>query len=222
MSSITDAAVDLLMQMRELVHLDLGNTPITNEGLQRLLAAPKLSELMVNATKVSDEGLELLANDPRWNFLSIGVRQTAKGVENLQLLPNLSFFQVAADCFPDASFDVSQFPKLQTMAIIGNATIYVSLTTNLLTRIARFRQIESLTLGSFDHVESAGLVELSKLDRLTSIKFQSVPLTDEGLAQLANHSSLKQVALFRTQVTASGLAKFRAARPDVQIETDIR
>ncbi len=224
--SITDAAVEPLTQLPELVYLNLIYSPITDDGLKRLLSVPKLSELVVANTKVTDDGLKLLANDSRWKALSIGSPQTAKGVDHLGQLPNLWFLDFAAECLPDRAFEVSRFPKLQTVAVNGDfiragVVGQGPLTENHCARIGRFQQIESLSLGFFNRLESAGLAELSKLDRLTSIKFEAIPLTDEGLAQLANHPSLKQVTLLRTQVTAAGLAKFKAARPDVMIETDI-
>ena len=73
----------------------------------------------------------------------------------------------------------------------------------------------------FNNIDLPALSELAKLDHLTSIRFKSMPLTDEGLSRLANLTSLKPVTLFATQVTPASLAKFQAARPDVAVDSDL-
>ena len=135
-------------------------------------------------------------------------------------MPNLATLQVTAECLPDGSFDVSQFPKLHTLGIYTR-DVDKPLTADHLTRITRFRQIEKLMFLSLSNIDLPALSELSKLDHLTSIFFDWIPLTDEGLACLVDFPSLKRLTLLHTQITPTGLAKFRAVRPEIMVESDL-
>ena len=48
------------------------------------------------------------------------------------------------------------------------------------------------------------------------------PLTDAGLEHLARLPKLKELTLLRTKITPAGLARFRTAKPNVKITTDVK
>ena len=50
-----------------------------------------------------------------------------------------------------------------------------------------------------------------------------VTRSDDGYVEhLQRLPKLKELALFKTQVTPAGLARFRAAKPNCQIRTDVK
>ena len=89
----------------------------------------------------------------------------------------------------------------------------------LLTSLPQVTQLQ-FSLLKFD---TDRLRVLSQANHVTSLGFENCLFTDEALMTLTAAKGLRSLTLQSCrEVTAVGLAKFRAARPDVQVESDIR
>jgi uncharacterized membrane protein len=74
---------------------------------------------------------------------------------------------------------------------------------------------------SRDAITDRGLHALERLPRLESLNlYGNAAITDAGLDSLARIPTLRRVYLWQTAVTAAGVARLRAARPDVNVELD--
>ncbi len=70
--------------------------------------------------------------------------------------------------------------------------------------------------------------ELAKISNLEIIRCvhhgnsPGSPLTDTGLTFFSTMPKLKTLELTRTKITPAGLAKFREAKPECQVTTDVK
>ena len=68
----TDASLDFLAKMPELLDLRLDGTNITDAGLERLKGVKRLALLYLARTKITDVGVDTLVGLPHLFFLNIG------------------------------------------------------------------------------------------------------------------------------------------------------
>lgn len=82
---------------------------------------------------------------------------------------------------------------------------------------ALFRSLKQVTELLFRVLkfDDDALRALSRANQIVALNLE-VRFTDNELMILSENQGLRSLSLQRTQVTAAGLAKFRAARPDVK------
>ncbi|MEO8464781.1 MAG: c-type cytochrome domain-containing protein [Gammaproteobacteria bacterium] len=74
---------------------------------------------------------------------------------------------------------------------------------------------------SRNQITDRGLATLVRLPKLASLNlYGNAGVTDAGIDALGRIAALRQVYLWQTGVTAAGVAKLRAARPDVAVQLD--
>ena len=74
---------------------------------------------------------------------------------------------------------------------------------------------------SRNKITNRGVGALARLPKLTSLNlYGNVGVTDAGLEALGRVATLRQVYLWQTGVTSAGVAKVRAARPDLAVQLD--
>jgi hypothetical protein len=67
----TDASLDCLAKMPELLGLRLDGTNITDAGLERLVGLKRLALLSISHTRITDAGVDTLARLPKLSFLDV-------------------------------------------------------------------------------------------------------------------------------------------------------
>ncbi len=86
----TDQDLIPIAYLRRLRYLNLGNSPITNDGLQNLSGLTNLVQLRLHGTRISDAGLSHLEGLTRlWELFLVDTRVTDAGLEHLRSLPDL-------------------------------------------------------------------------------------------------------------------------------------
>lgn len=80
-------------------------------------------------------------------------------------------------------------------------------------------QLRSLRTIRLDHTAASDGVaaHLAQMPHLASINFVGTPLTDAGLSALEGLQSLRKLYVWSSRITDEGVARFRSARPDVQL-----
>jgi uncharacterized membrane protein/mono/diheme cytochrome c family protein len=90
-NNVNDKEMQLLLPLKEqLIELKLGNTSITDSALQIISQFRNLMRLQLNYTKITDKGLGNLESLQNLHYLNlVGTNVTAKGVMQLKDLKNL-------------------------------------------------------------------------------------------------------------------------------------
>lgn len=87
---VTDAALEPLKEVSELVWLNLRGTKVTDEGLKHLAGLKSLKRLHLEKTEITDEGLKQLAALENLEYLNLyETKVTDAGLEHLGGLKNL-------------------------------------------------------------------------------------------------------------------------------------
>jgi len=69
-------------------------------------------------------------------------------------------------------------------------------------------------------VTDGGLAHLAGLHELRTIDLSGTSISDQSVSDLLEISSLKTVFVAGTRITAAGLARLKAARPEIQVYAD--
>src|SRR4051794_37873550 len=90
-NNVSDKKMQLLLPLKEqLIELKLGNTSITDSALQIISQFRNLMRLQLSYTKITDKGLGNLESLQNLHYLNlVGTNVTAKGVMQLKDLKNL-------------------------------------------------------------------------------------------------------------------------------------
>jgi internalin A len=107
---IGDEQVVFLKGLRDLQQLHLGNTKISNRGLQQVADIAGLEHLYLTNTSITDEGLQTLVQLPRLKQL---VLLSCSGIGEAGLIHLQSSVPVIA----------ASFPKLKHLSLVGIAEL---------------------------------------------------------------------------------------------------
>jgi len=242
---ITDAGLKKLAEYplaKTCRHVGLGNSEITDAGLKTLGRFPALKSyscvgckfvtgtglavlkgemiegLDFGASGLTDEGLAVVRSlDFTLRNLSVeDTMITDVGLEHIGKMNLTDLLRIhGCDHITDAGFQ-----HLEGLASLVNLE-YSSkskLSGKTFQSIGKLKSLNVLVAQlSFTNEDLAPLLSLSKLHTLG---LSNTTLTDEGLLSLAALSNLKNIYIEKTKVTATGVKKFRAARPKVSVKSD--
>jgi hypothetical protein len=217
----------------EVVNLDLGDTLVTDLGLKELIALPRLSELSLYGTAVTDEGLRALTALPGLTALDLSRTQvTDAGVRALTALPHLAALDLGDTAVTDASaWALTAVPTLTALNLEGTRVAAAGLGV-----LGAIPTLKTLTLGCTQVTDEVlrvfrrcGMLQILARARgpegqrpghpgeVVSLNLSDTPVTDAGLEDLLALPNLKEVSLYRTQVTAPGVAKLGELLPGCRI-----
>jgi len=83
--------------------------------------------------------------------------------------------------------------------------------------IGRLTNLTSLDINSARDVDYHGLKQLAGLTHLQSLNVSLTAFSDAGLEVVAKFKNLRDLSLYATEVTDSGIAEFIKKRPDVRV-----
>jgi internalin A len=240
---ITDAGLAELKGMK-LESLALRSTKITDQGIDALKNMGSLKLLEVHDTKVTKEVLEKLNGIPGldvWGFRDEHVHEVADDPKEIAAI------QAASDkisaiqdnrsdnvYFVGASSDRQQprvwlkhlkglhnlkelvLPEFITedddLAILVGLPVpeklvvrHCDLSEKGLKSIGALHGLRRLDLSGCGHITAAGMAHLVGLTDLDALNFDSTPLNDDGLQPLAKLSKLEGLTLSRTKISDGGL-----------------
>ena len=242
-SGVTGVGLTRIRESHMLRKLVLADTQFTDEGIDSIVALPKLETLDLSGTHISDRGLAILAINSRLQSLKLSrTRITAlgfkwlpdfshleqleidglgtEGFDHIAKLPRLEKLSLSvSQITPKAVDSLCETPKLCRISITGGDKSQIAQAQ--IEQLARVPRLNELVFSQTD-LDSAAWQQIAKLDGLARLVIEKVAITDENLERLVPLKSLQSLRCVGTKVTSASLAKFRAARPDVQIETDIK
>jgi len=193
---IGDPAHAVVKEWKKLEKLSLRGTVVADETAAAAASLPLLETLDLGDSIVGDVGVEALAAAPKLKQLSLGnVRMSDVGYQSLRQLTRLAVLDLSGGRHR------------------GNNT----LSERSVQAVASLRQLRVLKLGHLkfparSFAQFAGMVNLEELG------LEYCPeVNDEALKVLEGWKSLRRVDLTGSSVTAAGVEKLRAARPDCQV-----
>lgn len=189
-----DSLRQMASSFKRLNTLMLGQTTITDDGLDVLKSHSILERLQLPESFVSDRGIAaVVKNHPLLIELMLGNSlMTGTAIDDLSNLKNLTVLSI-----PNCSrIDSKGFSKLSS-----------------LTNLERLN-VTSTEFGDVD-IES-----VCKLPKLSHFSANYTKLTDKGLNDLARLRTLQSITVSGTSVTAEGIAKLKIRLPDCTIQSD--
>ncbi|MEM9188616.1 MAG: hypothetical protein AAGF12_05545 [Myxococcota bacterium] len=130
---------------------------------------------------------------------------SAKGVQGSKAAVKLAAERqpqaFAADKLDDKALAaLGKQPKLRALRVW-----YTKITDDGLATIASFKGLTQLNAGNNAGVTAEGLVQLSKLSKLTHLNIEATALDDRGLKAIAKLKKLRHLEIAATKVTDEGV-----------------
>jgi Leucine-rich repeat (LRR) protein len=186
----------LLRYLPQLIVLDLNDSGVDDGGLVDLVrAAPYLKELDLSHDNVSDSKLTYCKNLRYLNFIDLSNTQiTDQGLGNLghnALLRSLN---------------------------VNNTKISDKALSSLL---ARYTEFNALYLRNDDQISDNVIPALTRLRGLGWLDLRNTRVTNRGLLRLAQVTSLKEIAISGSGITADGINRFKQLNAQARVVDDI-
>lgn len=241
-TKVDDEGMKQLAELTNLTRLDLRNTPITDKALSRLKNLEALRELDLRGTKVSDVGMESLVGLPLESLRLSGTALSDAGVKTLSQIKTLKSLAVDGTRVTEDGYlamgkvfaknpidknDLDPELSLARRLLRGGSTISivpeVSSAPNPVTvsdaqdlPSERFHIAGVIANGSRD-LDDSVVTEFKGLTRLSAVDLDGSAITEDGLAQLRQVSTLRTVNLGYLRVAKASVDSLRQALPDAEI-----
>jgi hypothetical protein len=240
-SRITDAGLRAVGQMTTLTKLVICETNVTDAGIEHVLACRKLQAVWLSGPKVTSAGVRKLLQLPElteltcthisWSrdnfdaFLTSGSRLeglaiTVSGDDDvgaLVKLPKLLRINLEGANMTDRSVElVASNTRLKQVTFVDNQHI----TDQGIAHLQKMPQLELLDLSACTGITDVAVAHLVGLKQLTELNLIATKVGHASVPSLKQMTSLRQLNLHGTQMTAADIAELRAALPNCQILWD--
>ncbi len=204
-TQVTDAGLIELKELKNLSSLDLSETHVADAGLKELKELKNLSSLHLRSTKVTGAGLKELKELKNLSELALSDTQlTDAGLKDLTGLKNLSSLDLGGTRVTDAGLkDLKELKNLTSLYLPGP-----QVTDAALKELKELKNLSSLDLGGAE-VTDAGMKELKELKNLSRLRLMNTRVTDAGLKELKEFKNLSSLNIFGTKVTDAGLKELK-------------
>jgi len=194
---------------------------LTPKILDELKRFAKLNYLQCLARNVDDPLLGRLSELNGLTILSLSElgssgKVSARGRESILELPVVHLGLLTSPVVDQAFIQL-----LPRMTKLSNVDFYnCPIGNDALPMLARVPNLKAVFLGK-TAITDAGLEQFSNFPKLSYVDVgENHGITDAGLEKIAKTQSVKRVQLRLTKVTATGVKKLAAARPDLTIVWD--
>ncbi|MEM7312077.1 MAG: hypothetical protein AAF497_02885 [Planctomycetota bacterium] len=198
-SKVTDADLELIMQLDHIYRLDLSRTSITDAGMKSLGNSDWLQRLELQGTKVSDAGITHLANNQNLGYLDVvNTQVTHAGLAQLdETLPNKVFGEMfAARKLKLLGAQVVAFDRAQDFNLNGHS-VMAELGCEVPDVILGMNRKLTVTSEMVKHV--------SHLTSLENLNIHDVTLEPDCLASLDGLPNLKVLEIYHTNLQDNDL-----------------
>lgn len=214
-----------LSRLPRLKKIYLGRLPVTNDHLRRISSLPRLESLTLRGMNLAQVSLANLAGAPRLEELRLVlVTLGADTFAGMTGVPSLKSLRIAGGPLGDAEFaGIGTISSLERLQVGSN-----KISGTGWRHLRRLRQLKHLSLS---HIDDAGMVAVSGLDKLETLvicskrlgasqpepwtsltRLRSLSLTnsavdDAGLLNVARLTNLEDLNLEGTRITDAGVAE---------------
>ncbi len=239
----TDSTLPLLANFPNLTTLKACSLVVKDSSWAVLTKLPKLERLDIENVNLGDEGVAILCRLSQLKEIQIqSKRFPLSAIRRLAELPALEILAIDSDAITDATLDqFPNLPNLKDLTIRGAdnqfhgsglrhlaqhlklSSLNVShgqITDDGLQGIGQLKTLKKLYLSDCGDFTGAGIRHLRSLTELELLNLDETKITDEAvepLCALKSLSTLKELDLSYTHLSAAGLAKVKAALPNCDI-----
>ena len=203
--NLTDGAMSVIGQFKNLEHLDLSGNRLTDaavdaiatlERLQSLVLRERMQRLRLGGgwtksrpMQITDASLPKLSSLQHLAHLNLsGNPVTGVGLRHLAALPELNWLVLSGPTIRgDAMEALVQCHRLETLLVHNSQVNDAGLA-----HISRLVNLKSLALMSGPFTDQ-GVAELVRLGRLKELRFYGSDLTDESLKHISQLASLQEL-----------------------------
>ncbi|CAD7697302.1 unnamed protein product [Ostreobium quekettii] len=183
------------------------------EWTQLLARLPRLTHVDMAGSDISDAGLLSLPALPALRKLDLGMCENIGG-EALRHLTALTSLSLRGTWWDGMLQQVKHLSRLVEVDLAGCDSI----TDGTLVALSGLQALSSLSLDECDGITDDVFSSLALLSSLTHVSLKFCPISNLGLGQLVNLSSLTSVDVSGcSEITMDGLRECRAALPDLDI-----
>jgi internalin A len=210
---ITDAGLEHLADLSELLDLDLSYTGITDAGLECIKRLKHLQTLDLSGTRITDQGLTAIRGLTGLKKLVLGdTNVTDAGIEQLQGLSGLEELCVWNTAVTDSGLNyVKGMNELQFLNLRGT-----KVTDAGVERLIGLSKLQTLALCETS-VTDASASRLAALKNLQQLSLKKTLVTDAGLEGVKSLTQLKELSVEGSQVTNAGVNELQKALPNCRI-----
>jgi Leucine-rich repeat (LRR) protein len=204
---ITDQGISAIKNWKNLKHLDVRGTRISNGTLEIVSHMPQLESLDISNTQVTEDGMDALIALTSLKQLSIGQGRLNGDLGFLRMLPTLVSLDIGG---------AKPTPPDMGGGRRGAAPVQ-PLSQNTMQALLELKNLHQLRLG-FSGITAPELKQLSALQGIEKLGLQECPRVDDAAAaELASWKGLKYVDLQGTKVTDAGVDALRKAKPGLVV-----
>jgi Leucine rich repeat/Leucine Rich repeat len=110
--------------------------------------------------------------------------------------------------------------RLERYRQVHFGSIFIPFTDACLVHLQALPRLENLTLAG-NLITDQGMSQIAQMSSLKVLDLSATEVTDSALVHIEGMRNLERVDLGATRVTDEGLAQLRLARPDLTIELDV-
>ena len=205
-SRVTDLDLAHIRELPDLQSLDLADTAITDDGVQRLEGHVKLATLRLSRTRIRGGCLTALSDIPSLKSLDLSDTLVGDaGVDKLRGSALKLIFLTRTGVSDSGVKTLASLAELKTISMGGTRVTDVGVKL-----LAGVKTLERIDL-SYCKVGDAVLTDLQKAPILKSLTLADTAITDKAMAVLATFPMLEQLSLIDCDISDVGLASFASA-----------
>ena len=209
---VTDEDVSLLGEHIKIRLLRIGGTKITNRSLGVISQMSRLEDLMIFDSPLNEEGLQKIRGLTELQHLSLVAcpNFTGKGLEHLAGLGKLRWIELWKVTMRDGE-------GLSRLDHVGELWIRQSrIEPGVLAHAAKMKNLKSLSLVQ-STMDDESLAELKDARQLERIAFTGASVSDKGMIHLYDLKQLQQITVAMSKVSEEGARKLRKQLPNTTI-----
>jgi formylglycine-generating enzyme required for sulfatase activity len=206
---LNDDALVNVRGLTGLIGLELGNTSITDAGLEHLQDLVTIENLYLDNTQIAGPGLRHLRGFNRLLFLSLSYTPVADaGLAELPMLERLS--NIALDSTKVQTLEFVRGRQNLTSLYISNAPL------ENLAPLADVPNLKYLRIEK-TNITDAQMPHLQSLKSLNSLDLSETNISDVGLNSLQGLKTLKRLTVKKTPLSADAIQKLQTLIPDCEV-----
>jgi serine/threonine protein kinase len=213
-SKVTDTGLAHFKGCRNLVTLDLRNTPVTDAGLAHFQDCKNLEVLDLWGTQTSDIGLAHFKHCKNLTYLALsGPGVTDAGLAHFQNCKNLQSLYLDGTQVTDAG--LAYFQDCKNLSYLGLHATRISDAG-----LAHLRDCKNLVFLNlrYTRVTDAGLAHFQDCKNLEVLDLLGTQTSDVGLAHFKHCKNLRYLHLQGTRISDAGLAHLKDCRNLVTLD----
>lgn len=216
---IGDGALAAMRDWKELRHVNLRGTQVTDAGLVHLAGLP-IESIDVGFSLFTDGGFDQLVAMPALKQIAVGGNKvTDAGLNSLRLMPNLNELDVSGVQRTDSGLWSATVTDraLDTIGLLTglqSLNVHGAKFTDLgFAKLGRLKELRKVDLGE-TQLSAKALSTLANFEKLQTLSLsKAARVDDDAIPALSQLKALQWVDLSGTAVTADGVQRLRAALP---------